>query len=229
MHVPMLNEEQREKLRVRAELDRIEAESEVVQRENAGTYKKVFTETARRSLEEILTRTPEQWEELRCREQEEIDAAMAQIAESEEKIVHLALMCPLFFTRRGRVTRENGDWNTVNLLKSDGTRLRLLNVHAKTYRDREVKRDPSLRSRFSESTQKRSLYLSDSKLTKEGIERGVREWLTKFYPFLTDSHIVLGNTEAEDFSVWKFLRFAINDLAKTAVQNVREMLRGAPP
>lgn len=226
MCIPMLSEEQREKLRVRADLDRIEAESEVAQRERSGTYKKVFTETARQSLEEILTRTPEQWEELRCREQEEIDAAMAQVVESEEKVIHLALVCPLYFTRKGRVTRENGDWNTVNLLKSDGTRLRLLNVHAKTYCEREVARDSSLNPRFLDPIGRRSMYLPDSKLTKEGIERGVREWLTKFYPALKDSRILLENTEAEDFDVWKFLRFAIADLMKTAVKNVREALRG---
>lgn len=56
----LFNALQQLKLHIRRWLDQMEAESEIAKRQNPGRYQMVFSESARKSLEDMMSKTPEQ-------------------------------------------------------------------------------------------------------------------------------------------------------------------------
>lgn len=56
----LFNALQQLKLRIRRWLDQMEAGSEIAKRQNPGKYQMVFSESARKSLEDMMSKTPEE-------------------------------------------------------------------------------------------------------------------------------------------------------------------------
>lgn len=195
----MLNEEQRRHLRVRADLDRQEAESEQRAAENLEGYKMKFSEGARQDLEKLADYLSQPPSKLIADGNRREAIRFASLLKTLEKIAAtdpISLKCAAytnFFPEdpehhlTAYIIDGEGTIHTVCQVVTDDHWFGAIEKLSQTPNVEEFEvRMQSLQELASNPVTTLWVTVPATELTPEFVEQGLRSWFSKYFPHLAE-------------------------------------------